>query len=589
MGPGYDVFKRKKRTKNGITVLRNWQVRIYVPKQYQEMLGSPDVVRSLHTEDEREAHRRAVRKVAEFHEEWESLQAPAPIDPEAIAVSVGYDRMLERLIERNASGGAEPDVQAEARRRSHRKLVSKYRGGDFDPWEGAAERAIEEHGLNIAKGSPEFSAFTKAIAEATLDAIGVELRAADGEFDAAPRSRIVSDVRAREAKRAKPGETIAELFEVYAKGLLESGKKRPAGVDQDRVVVLQFAEFVGVERAVSSIGYEEAKEYVDALAHIPLGYTKKKAYRGLTVREAIAKAQAEGAATLSLISQQRYISTLSPFFKHLKGEAGGRLVPTNPFDGLHKDVSRARRESSRPPFCADQIGQIVNSPLFTGFLGDGKEHLPGNQRAEDWRYWIPLICVFTGARIGEAAQLHVDDIFRLEGIWCIEFRSDTETNQAIKNNETRLVAVHDTLRRIGLIEFVERRQDEAQEPSEQLFPELEPGERGQFGDMPSSWWRRYLEKIGVKARGRRDGFGSHSFRHTLHDQLRAAGHLDDVFGPLIMGHSKGGVTSRYGGTRQGTPKLSYEIINSARFIPIAKGRVVEDGEPVDFSHLYRTR
>ena len=42
----------------------------------------------------------------------------------------------------------------------------------------------------------------------------------------------------------------------------------------------------------------------------------------------------------------------------------------------------------------------------------------------------------------------------------------------------------------------------------------------------------------------------------MSDQLRAAGHLDNVFGPLILGHSTKSVTGGYGESQQGTPQLS---------------------------------
>lgn len=322
------------------------------------------------------------------------------------------------------------------------------------------------------------------------------------------------------------------------------------------------------------------------LSAVPAGYKKRKDFEGLTLRQAVEKGKRTGMKTLSPITQERYISTLSPFFSWLMGERGGRRIRANPFDGLHLDTSKLKQANARPPFTADQITAIINSPLFVGFRAAGKEHLPGNERADDWRYWLPLICLFSGARIGEAAQLQVGDVFRSAGIWCAEFRSDEQAGQQTKNDKSRLVALHSTLLKMGFLAFVERQRRRAEgDGNLQLFPDLEPGPRHQYGDAPSKWWRRYLDKIGVKSREGRDGFGSHSFRHTLADQLRAAGHLDDVFGPLIHGHYKGGVTGRYGQSQQGTPALSSSLIESVQFVPIEKGRIVEGGEPVDFSHL----
>ncbi|MEZ5735870.1 MAG: hypothetical protein R3E09_08705 [Novosphingobium sp.] len=80
------------------------------------------------------------------------------------------------------------------------------------------------------------------------------------------------------------------------------------------MVITRFAEFVGTDRAIHSIGFDQAKEFVDALARLPAGYTKRRDYRGLSIRQAIEKAQQDRDKPISLITQQRYISTLSPFF-----------------------------------------------------------------------------------------------------------------------------------------------------------------------------------------------------------------------------------------------------------------------------------
>lgn len=588
---GYQVTKRKKGGKE----LGPWQLRIYVPEEFQHREGRKDIWISLRTSDEALAHRRAIEEVAKVYRRWEGRdEIVAPRQPtlaelESIAIRYGHDAVLdyeanrrELLRGRGIKGWRRDRRRAEINRETAAFLATD---GDLSIAGEFAEIAVEELGLDL--GEPERSRLAQLINKARVEALTVAAKHAEGELEAESDGPMARRVRSAAALQAKPGETIVELFEIYAEQLLQEQSKQPAGVDQDRMVIGQFAEFVGKERAVASLTFDEIKEFVDALAAVPAGYKKRKAFNGCTIRQAIEKGQREGVRTLSPVTQERYISAVSAFYAWLKKDRGGRRVTSNPFDGLHLDVRKLKRGNTRPPFTADQITAIINSPLFTGFLADGKEHRPGNMRADDWRYWVPLICLFTGARIGEAAQLHVDDIFQIGGIWCAEFRTDAETGQRTKNEKSRIVALHSKLLKIGLREFVERERERAEcDGNRQLFPDLEPGPRGQFGDKPSRWFRSYLDKIGVKARDAADGFGSHSFRHTMADQLRAAGHLDDVFDPLIHGHYNGGTTGLYGRSQQGTPELSSRLIESVAFVPIAKGRAVEGGKPVDFSHLF---
>lgn len=96
-----------------------------------------------------------------------------------------------------------------------------------------------------------------------------------------------------------------------------------------------------------------------------------------------------------------------------------------------------------------------------------------------------------------------------------------------------------------------------------LFEGIVTNKRGHIGAAPSRFWRQYLTKIGLKQDG--DGKGSHSFRHTLTDELRAAGFMDNQFGPLILGHNNASVTAGYGRMPQGTADMLCSMIDGVKF------------------------
>ncbi|OYY65554.1 hypothetical protein [Sphingomonas sp. 28-62-11] len=73
-------------------------------------------------------------------------------------------------------------------------------------------------------------------------------------------------------------------------------------------------------------------------------------------------------------------------------------------------------------------------------------------------------------------------------------------------------------------------------------------------------------KIDVKVES--DGLGSHAFRHTMADELRVTGFLDDQFGPLILGHHKGGVTGDYSRLAQRTAAMQCEMIDDVKFVGV---------------------
>lgn len=93
----------------------------------------------------------------------------------------------------------------------------------------------------------------------------------------------------------------------------------------------------------------------------------------------------------------------------------------------------------------------------------------GNQPNRHANYLIPLIMLFTGARVNEIAQLHISDVYKVRDkkskiedtdVWIFDFNSDEcdccpiEHRKSIKNQSShRKIPVHPSLIEIGLIRY----------------------------------------------------------------------------------------------------------------------------------------
>ena len=93
----------------------------------------------------------------------------------------------------------------------------------------------------------------------------------------------------------------------------------------------------------------------------------------------------------------------------------------------------------------------------------------GNQPNRHANYLLPLIMLFTGARVNEIAQLHISDVYKVRDkksskedtdVWIFDFNSDecdccpTEHRKSIKNQSShRKIPVHPSLIEIGLIRY----------------------------------------------------------------------------------------------------------------------------------------
>lgn len=538
-----------------------WQLRVPIPRALHSPGKPKERTMSMGTTDRRIASDRALAVLDEWKREWATARgetfvampvaAPARRKPtqaelEALAVEFGHDEALAQSdMRRQQPGGWRRHMhRTEAALDAFTPLAAT---GDHSLVEGMAGEIIDGMGLDLEPGTPAYRQFLTDLNAARMAALKTSHARARGDLEASAESSLVARVRQREQDKAKPGETLLDLFDRYAEQRLAEGRKRDDTLKQDRKVIEQFAAFVGVNRAVASIKPEHVREYRDTLRQLPPKWRDRTDMRGLSMREAAAKARDADMPRTALTTVNKHLSTISPLFAWLIKE---RWDLSNPCAGLFHD--KVRGKNPRPPLGTDRLNKVLASPLFTGFEADGKEHRPGEVRATDWRYWIPLLCLFTGMRVGEAAQLRTEDVSQHDsGAWIIDIQHAPEKGQTTKAGQSRASVAHAKLVELGFIAFVEERR--AGGGDSRLFPELVANDREQLGAEPSAFWRDYLTRIGVKAGA--DGLGAHSFRHELADRLRVeVGLVDDQIA-VALGHDQKSTTAGYGTVRQGTVRF----------------------------------
>jgi len=129
-------------------------------------------------------------------------------------------------------------------------------------------------------------------------------------------------------------------------------------------------------------------------------------------------------------------------------------------------------------------------------------------------YWVPLLCLFHGLRLAEAAGLRVEDVGEEAGVPVLHIRP--YEGRTLKTVDARAtLPVHPELLRLGFAAFVGVRR-EAEELL--LFPDGAASKGREVGGNLGAWFSRHvrrLELVGTK-------LGMHSFRHNFEDALREA-------------------------------------------------------------------
>ncbi|HEY5305944.1 MAG TPA: tyrosine-type recombinase/integrase [Pseudolabrys sp.] len=123
-------------------------------------------------------------------------------------------------------------------------------------------------------------------------------------------------------------------------------------------------------------------------------------------------------------------------------KANGKM-DTNPAEGVTIKLGKPRKLRSKG-FTDGEAEAVLNAALR---LSRGQER-PKTFAAKQW---VPWLCAYTGARVGELAQLRKEDIRREGKHWIATITPDAGT---VKTNEAREVVLHKHLTELGFPEFV---------------------------------------------------------------------------------------------------------------------------------------
>lgn len=410
-------------------------------------------------------------------------------------------------------------------------------------------KVIDERRLDLDMHSLEYKRLANGIQRAELEYLKRAEERDAADFSGKPTDPLVQQPT---TMAHKPGEKILELFDRFH-------REAPAGIstdtwDQNRKIVVLFDQFLGGNAHISLLTRANVRDWKAKLFLWPTRAADTGHFKGLTFLKVVEKNEIVRRQTITDVTVNRYISALGAFCKWL---LSNDYVTTDVMAGLFLKLDR--RKQTRFPHSEENLQKIFASPLFHTCGGDKLEHEAGNVAIRDWRYWIPWIGLYTGARLGEIAQLLTKDVRQLHGQWIFHITREGSTRKSVKNaGSERVVPVHPELIKLGLLDYIARMQaiNEAN-----LFPELEPDGRGFISGVPSSFFNQYFRDIGVKVD---KTVNFHSFRHGFADALRTAGYLDEQFN-MLLGHTKATTTGRYGIMPEGILSERVKMIEAVNF------------------------
>lgn len=301
---------------------------------------------------------------------------------------------------------------------------------------------------------------------------------------------------------AKTVVTLTDAIKLYTEA--EAPSLKPNTWSQRKRAFESLKGFLGANTPVASVTRERAGDWAhDLLTRLPESHRKP-----MTKRTAA-----------------NMVSHVAQLFVFLAKR--GKVEGPNPVKGvvvLSKKEKNARRAAGFQwePFELDTLKKIFDP---ANLLRVGTEHTR----------WAMMIGLYTGARVGEVAQLYLRD-FAMEGeVPCVRFTTGSDGQTLKTEASTRLVPLHADLLELGLWKRVEKLRAAGQE---RFFPGMRIDSAAGTGNAVSKGFGNYLNNIGVGPRRANGTVGFHSLRKTVIQTLQASG-LSAERRRAFVGHEQG--------------------------------------------------
>jgi integrase len=321
--------------------------------------------------------------------------------------------------------------------------------------------------------------------------------------------------------KASQGITIKQLVEFYF-AAREQARLTPSTVMDYKIRFRVIMDLMGEDKPIKEISRQDCRLFQQQVLALPPNAFKR--FPKMSLLKVIEHAKRNKLGLMAPKTVNLHISCLNLLMEWACRE---RLLDANPARGLWV-AEKKRLQDKRDPFTTPQLHAIFNNEMMKGY-----------QKTNSARFWVPMLSLWTGARLNEICQLMVGDVGVEEGIYYLKV-TEGDGKQVKTASANRIIPLHPDLIKMGFDKFFEARKKYI---NDRLFAELRNGSRGKPSEPFSKWFARHLQITKTKT----EANCFHSFRHNFRDALREAGIEREVVQALGGWKDKSaGVEDNYG-------------------------------------------
>lgn len=306
------------------------------------------------------------------------------------------------------------------------------------------------------------------------------------------------------------GLTLRALVDRYL-AHVQQGDLTPATIQAYNSHLGGFLRLVGGDRPAESIQKHDVTGYRDQLLKIPVNWMRLKELPPPgKIKRTISPAHVDNA-----------LAYVRGMFQWAIDEEQIELG-ANPVRGVKAPFAG---EKKNRPFTKDEADAACNLPM------------PSNTRSFNEEAWksLPLLARYTGARLGEIAQLTGKDVVEVQGVTCLHIFERMSEGRTTKTHADRYIPVAKKIRPL-VVKLRKQHGDEA------LFPNCGTWAGGRHGvAKPAKAFGNAFQRI-VKSVAPDLSF--HSFRHYAVTEMANAGIPEEVR-MRIVGHKGRSVHAGY--------------------------------------------
>lgn len=423
----------------------------------------------------------------------------------------------------------------------------------------SVDSLLKSRGISLDKSSRSYATLCKETLQAGIKWLEVEIQKEIGHFGSPQEVELLASIQKpseptpmQEVSIAPPSELLKAVVDQYFDENIKAGNWGVRTIPEYKNQFRLLTDFLGAETPVNAITIQRMQEYKKLLNTIPKGFYKAKQYEGMSLEDV---PSLSGVDLMSTTTINKYLTNAEAMFSFAVRNG---YLDKNPAEGHKIRQKRNSPDEQRDSFSKEDLSRLFCSDKYIQ-----------DEHSKPYQYWMPLLALFTGCRLEELAQLHVDDVKQESGVWFLSINEEGE--KRIKNTASkRLIPLHPVLTEElnfpGYVDSV------IAKGSIRVFPELIKVQNC-YGHAVTKWFKAYKESCGIESELGKKVF--HSFRHTLINHLKEKS-LPEYMVSQVSGHSVDGMAmGRYG------KKVNPEILLNEVIQKLDYG--------IDFNHLKGSR